>query len=205
MPLSEHVYCVAVTFKMTERIEQEICTNFVLSMNIPLQKLFRWFRRPKWWATGNWQLHHTNAPAYASHLVQSFFGKTSNHPGDSAPLQPRLGALWLLACPKTKSPFQTIDETQENMTGQLMAIGRTVWGPKVNFKGNWGIIVVRTMFLIFCIFFKKCLYFSYYMSGYLLDRPCIWRDGEILFPFGSQGLHSFLYHDYLSIYLYTFG
>ena len=49
---------------------------------------------------------------------------------------------WHLACydfwlfPKLKSllkgkRFQTIDEIQENMMGQLMAIGRTVWGPKV--------------------------------------------------------------------------
>ena len=42
--------------------------------------------------------------------------------------------FWLF--PKLKSPlkgkrFQTISETQENKVGQLMAIGRTVWGPKV--------------------------------------------------------------------------
>ena len=38
--------------------------------------------------------------------------------------------------PKLKSPlkgkrFQTIDEIQENIMGQLMVIGRTVWSPKV--------------------------------------------------------------------------
>ena len=42
--------------------------------------------------------------------------------------------FWLF--PKLKSPlkgkrFQIIDEIQENRKGQLMAIGRTVWGPKV--------------------------------------------------------------------------
>ena len=26
-------------------------------------------------------------------------------------------------------------------------------------------------FLVSCIFFNKCLYFSYYVAGYLLDRP----------------------------------
>ena len=26
-------------------------------------------------ATGDWQLHHNNAPAHASHLKQSFFAK----------------------------------------------------------------------------------------------------------------------------------
>ena len=29
-------------------------------------------------------------------------------------------------------------------------------------------------FLVSCIFFNKCLYFSYYVAGYLLDRPCIY-------------------------------
>ena len=42
--------------------------------------------------------------------------------------------FWIF--PKLKPPlkrkrFQIIDETQENTTGQLMMIGRTVWGPKV--------------------------------------------------------------------------
>ena len=54
---------------------------------------------------------------------------------------PRLHSPDLVTCnfwlfPKQKSPLkgkrcQTIDEIQENMTGQLMVIGRTVWGPKV--------------------------------------------------------------------------
>ena len=42
--------------------------------------------------------------------------------------------FWLL--PKLKSPlkgkrFQTLNEIQENTMGQLLAIERTVWGPKV--------------------------------------------------------------------------
>ena len=32
MPLSEHVYCVAVTFKMTERVEQRICVQFCIKL-----------------------------------------------------------------------------------------------------------------------------------------------------------------------------
>ena len=32
MPLSENVYCVAVTFKMTERVEQQICTKFCVKL-----------------------------------------------------------------------------------------------------------------------------------------------------------------------------
>ena len=65
-----------------------------------------------------------------------FFGKTSSHPGDSVPLQHRFGALQLLDFPKLKSPlkgkrFQTVDEIQENTTGQLMVIGRAVGDPKM--------------------------------------------------------------------------
>ena len=72
----------------------------------------------------------TTHPTHASRLVQ-FFGETSNHPGDSAPLQPRFGTLCFCLFPKLKSllkekRFQTIDEIQENTMGQLMAIGRTV-------------------------------------------------------------------------------
>ena len=56
-------------------------------------------------ATGDWQLYHDSAPTPASCLVQ-FFGETSNHPGDSAPLQPIFGALGLLAFPQIKITFE---------------------------------------------------------------------------------------------------
>ena len=108
----------------------------MLSLDIPLQKLFGCFKRLQLWATGDWQFHHDNVPAHASRLMQ-FFCETSNHPGDSAPLQPRFGTLQLPAFLKTKitferERFQTVDEIQENMMGQLMVIRRIVWGPKVS-------------------------------------------------------------------------
>ena len=88
--------------------------------------------RGNWWlAASPWQHSHS---CITSHT--EFFGKTSNHPGDSAPLQPRFGTLWLLPSPKTKiifkwKRFYTVNEIQENTMGLLMVIGRTVWGPKV--------------------------------------------------------------------------
>ena len=78
--------------------------QIALSLNISPWKLFGWFRRPQLWATGDWQLHH-NVPVHTSRLMQ-FFGETSNLPGNSVPLQPRFGALWLLAFPKTKITFE---------------------------------------------------------------------------------------------------
>ena len=80
--------------------------------------------------------------------------------------------FWLF--PKLKSPlkgkrFQTIDEIQENTTGQLMVIGRTVWGPRCPL---WRRLRCHCpMYNVSHIFFNKCLYFSYYVVGYLLDRP----------------------------------
>ena len=136
MPLNELVYCVAVAFKMTEQVEQWICIEFVLRLNTPLGKLFKWFRRLQQWANGDWLLYHNNMPAHASCLMQSFLVKHQitqlTQPLYNLDLAPC--DFWLF--PKLKSPlkgkrFQTIDEIQENMTGQLIVTGRTVWGPKV--------------------------------------------------------------------------
>ena len=83
------------------------------------------------WATGDWQLHHDNAPAHASSLMHSFLAKhqiiqVMQHlfSLDLVPYD-----FWLF--PKLKLPlkgkrFQAIDEIQENTTGQLMANARTM-------------------------------------------------------------------------------
>ena len=42
----------------------------------------------------------------SSYGIPEFFGETSNHPGNSAPLQPRFDALWLLAFPQNKFTFE---------------------------------------------------------------------------------------------------
>ena len=53
----------------------------------------------KWWlAASSWQC----TCQFYSSCAGFFFGKTSHHPGVSAPLQPRFGSLQLLAFPKTK-------------------------------------------------------------------------------------------------------
>ena len=107
------------------------------------------------------------------------FGKTSNHPGDSAPLQPRFGALWLLAFPKTKITFEReeISDCQwDSEKYNRVADGdwqHCVRSQGAYFEGDWGVIVLCTMFLVSCIFFTKCVYFSYRMAGNLLDRPHI--------------------------------
>ena len=111
-------------------------SNFVLRLNISLWKLFRWFRRPQLWATGDWQLCHYNMPVHVSCLMQSFFVKHQIIQVTQPLYSPDLAACNFCLFLKLKSlwkekRFQTIDEIQENTMGQLMVIGRIVWGPRV--------------------------------------------------------------------------
>ena len=116
---------------MTEWVEQRVCIKFCVklkhSLNIPQKAT----DMGNWWlAASSWQCACSCIMSHAE-----FFGETSNHPGDSAPLQPRFGTLWLLTFPKAKITFEREEisdhEIQKNMTGQLMVTGRTVWGPKL--------------------------------------------------------------------------
>ena len=133
---SGHVYCVAVTFQMTERVEQQICIKFCVKLDIPLQKLFRWFRRPQLWATSDWQLHYHSVSVHESHLMQSFLVKHQITQAIQPLYSPDLAPCDFWLFPKLKSPlkgkrFQTVNEIQENTRGWLMVIGRIVWGPTV--------------------------------------------------------------------------
>ena len=83
------------------------------------------------WATGDWQPHHNNTPTHASHLMQRFLAKHQITQVTQPPYSPDLAPCNFCLFPKLKSPlkgkrFQTVDKIQENTTGQLMAIGRTV-------------------------------------------------------------------------------
>ena len=136
MPLSEHVYCVAITFKMTEQLEQWICIEFCIKLEHSSVKLFGWFRRLQLWATGDWQLHHDSMSTHASCLVQSFLAKHQITQVTQPCYSPDLESCDFWLFPKLKSPlkgkrFQIIEGIKENTKGQLITIGRTVWGPKV--------------------------------------------------------------------------
>ena len=135
MPLSEHMYCVAKPFKMPEWIEQQVCIRFCVKLENSSTETI-WLIQ-KVTAMGSWWLAASSQQRTHSCVMccTEFFGKTSNHPGDSAPYSPDLVpcSFWLF--PKMKSPlkgkrFQII-EIQENTMGQLTATGKTVWGPKV--------------------------------------------------------------------------
>ena len=103
-----------------------------------------------------------------------FFCKTANRPGDSGPLQPRFGSLWHLAFPKTKVTFER-EEISNHWwdSGKYDGAADGEWEKCVRsqgayFEGDWGIIVLCTLFLISCIFFNQCLNFFSFLKRFHL-------------------------------------
>ena len=88
------------------------------------------------------------------HISCRGFWQNISHPGDSAPLQPRFGALGLLAFLKTKSTFER--EEISYCWWDSGKYNRAVdgnWEHCVRsqgayFEGDWGIIVLCAMFLV---------------------------------------------------------
>ena len=176
MPLSEHMYCVSIAFKMTE-YSNESASNFAL------REAWTLFCRnclddSKGHSCGQLVTGSFITMHLLHHVLCWDFGETANHPGESAPFQPRFGTLWLLAYPQTKITFdrEEISECQsvrfrEIQWGSWWQLGELYEVSRCLLEGDWGLTVLCTMFLVPCIFFSKCLYFSYYTAGCLLDRP----------------------------------
>ena len=118
MLLSEHVYCVAAAFKMTEGIEQWICIRFFIKLRHSSMETIRMTQKAA--AMGNWWLAASSQQCTCSCMTSrgKVLGKPSNHPGDSVPYSPDLEScnFWLFSKLKSllKGKFQTISEIQEN-------------------------------------------------------------------------------------------
>ena len=157
----------AITFKMTEQVEQQICIKFCIKPEHSSTGTIGWFRRPQLRATGNWQLHHNNVPAHASHVVQ-FFANHQITQVTQPPLEPRFGTLWLLAFPKIKITFE------KKRDFRLSVRFRKIW------RGSWwwlgelcevlrcllwrGLRCHCPVYNVSCILYllNKCLYFSFF-------------------------------------------
>ena len=128
-------------------------------------------------ATGGWQLHHDNMPTHPSHLMQSFWQNIKLPKWLSSPYSPGLLPCKVWLFPKLKSHlkgkrFQTIDEYQENMTGQLRHLGELCEVPRWLIRR--GLRWHCPTYNVSCVLYLyKCLWFSYYVAGYLVDWPCI--------------------------------
>ena len=166
MLLSERVYCMTIAFKMTEWVEQQICINLCVKLGYSPAETIQKIQKAA--AMGNWWLLASSQKCACSSIMScaEFFGETSNHRGDSAPYSPDLVPCNFWLFPKLKSPlkgkrFQTV-EIQENM----MVIGRTVWGSKMPTLKGTEVSLSYVAFLVSCVFFNKCLYFSYWLDTF---------------------------------------
>ena len=125
-----HDHCI-----QNDWVKQWICIKFCIKLKHSSAETIRMIQKAT--AMGNWWL-----AASSQHIcwcimsMQSFLAKHQITQVTQAPLFPDLVPCDFCLFPKLKSSlkgkrFQTINENQENMTGQLMVTGRTVWGPKV--------------------------------------------------------------------------
>ena len=91
---------------MTEWVEIQICIKFCVKLKHSSMETIQVLQKAA--TMGNWWLAASSQRRARSCIMchSEFFGKTSNHPGDSVPPQPRFGTLWLLAFPKTKITFE---------------------------------------------------------------------------------------------------
>ena len=87
----------------------EYASNFALSLDIPLRKLFGWLRRPQLWATGDWQLHHDNASTQVSPIMQLFLAKHQITQVARLPCSPDIMPCDFWLFPKPKSPWKGRD------------------------------------------------------------------------------------------------
>ena len=159
---------------MTEGVEQWICIKFCMKLEHSsaetMQRIQKAAAMGNWWlAVALWQC---TCSCMMSHV--EFFGETLNHPGDSTPLQPRFGTLWLLPFPKSKSSLE-----REEITDHWWDLGKCdeaadgdwencVRSQGAYFEGDWGTIVLCTMFLV------SSSMFLFFICGWIPSGQTSW-------------------------------
>ena len=125
-------------------VEQWICIKIFIKIQHSSMWTIHVIQKAKamgncWLAASSWQCTHSCITCCILHHIMHIFWWNVKSPKwlSTPPLySPDLVPCNFWLFPKLKSPlkgkrFQTIDEIQENMMGQLMVTGRTMWGPKM--------------------------------------------------------------------------
>ena len=139
---------------MTEEVEKLICIKFCVKLEHSSIETIQITQKAA--PMGDWWLAALSRQCTCSYITSpgEFFGETSNHPGNSSPLQPRLGALWLLPFSKTKITFEREESSNHWWdSGKYKGAADGDWEDRVKSQGaysegDWGIIVLCTMFLV---------------------------------------------------------
>ena len=106
MPLSEHVYCVAVAFKMTERVEQWICIKFCIKLEQSCTETILMVQKST--AMGNWWLAVSSRQHSHSHIMPGaeFLAKYQITQVTQPPYIPDMVPCDFWLFPKLKSPLK---------------------------------------------------------------------------------------------------
>ena len=112
--MSEHVYCVAVTFKVTEQVEQRICLRFCIKLEHSSAETIRMIQKAAATGSCDGQLHQTMRLLMHHVSCRGFWQITQV---TQSPYSPDLVLYDFLLFLKLKSPlkvkrFQTIEEIQ---------------------------------------------------------------------------------------------
>ena len=154
MPLSEHVYCVVITFKMNEQVEQQICIKLCVKLEHFSVETIWMIQKAA--AMGNWWLAALLWQPTCSLITSQaeFLAKHQITQVTQPPLQPRFGALRLLSFSKTKITFEWEDISDHWWdSGKYDGVADGYWQNCVRsqgayFEGDWGVIVLCKMFLV---------------------------------------------------------
>ena len=162
MLLSEHVHCVAIAFKMTEWAEQQM-HYFCIKLEHSSMETIQMIQGPV--GMGNKSLAPSSGQcAYSCIRSHAVSRQNIKSPRWLSPPTAQFGVLWLLAFPKTKITFE-----REKISDCLWDSGRYSGAADGNwencmksqgayFEGQWGIIVLCTMFVVSWSY-NKCFYF----------------------------------------------
>ena len=169
MSSREQVYCVAVAFKMTEQVKQWLWIKFYIKLEYSSMETIWMIQNAMAMVIGSFIptthpfMDHISSKIYWLNVKSPRWLRTPAahiwHPVTSG-FSPNLN-LW------KRRDFRLLMRFRKIWLGGWWQLGELC---KISyFEGVWGLIVLCTMFLVSCIFFKKCLYFAYYMAGCLLD------------------------------------
>ena len=89
-------------------------------------------KRPRFWSSGDWLLHHDNAPAHSSNLVQQFLAKHKIVQLRQPPYSPDIAPCDVWMFPKLKMAlkgkrFDDVETIQSNASRELKAIPKSAF------------------------------------------------------------------------------
>ena len=181
MPLTEHVYCMAIAFKMTEALVQILhyawtflCKNYLDDS--------------EGWSYGQLVIGSfiTTTCPFTHHVLCRVFWWNIHHPGDSAPVEPKFGTCDFWLFPKLKSPLISFEREEISDhrwdSGKYDAVADGYWENCVRSQGAYFEVDWRiTPCSVSCIL-NKCHYFI--LHGWIHSGQTSYRflmGGRVLF------------------------